>query len=193
MLGVLVVAGGVALAWDFFMRPKPRHVSNLPTAGMTTQGMLDSLRGCVQGRDWERALQWAHACNVSQPRAAGLLLNESLAWHNYAQGGSRRWAGRSASRTSLDRMELERMSAVLNDSAAAVARDDAEWANIRRWRGEQYEVLGLPLDAMQAYDEAMQRVPGFKPARDRMAWLQRMLVDPMNPRGVTAADALPRP
>jgi hypothetical protein len=153
--------------------------------------MLDSLRVSVGAKDWDRALLWARAASRLRPGTASLILNEGLQSHNYAQAGSGRWPGRSAARTSLDRMELEKRAAAMFDSAGAVARTDVEWANIQRWRGEQYEVLGLPLDAMRAYEDALDRVPDYKPARDRLAWLQRLFVRPADPASVTARDAAP--
>ena len=73
-----------------------------------------------------------------------------------------------------------------------MARTDEEWANIQRSRGVQYEVLGLPLDALRAYDDALKRIPDFQPARGRAAWMQRVFVRPTDPAGVTAKDAAPR-
>jgi tetratricopeptide (TPR) repeat protein len=185
------VAAGLAVLWWHFA-PKPRAAGGPATHGLETEQMLDSLQACVGAREWDRALEWARAINLSRPGTASLLLDEGLAWHNYAQGGSHRWPGRSASRTSLDRIELEERAAAMFDSASAVARTDVEWANIQRWRGLQYEVLGLPLDAIQAYGEALRRVPDYKPARDRLVWMQRLLVRPTNPASVTAKDAEPR-
>ena len=190
LAAVLVAAVLAVLAWRF--TAKPRAVDGVPTRGLATEQMLDSLTACVRASEWDRALQWARASNLSRPGTASLILNEALQWHNYAQGGSRRWPGRSASRTSLDRIELEKTAAALFDSAAAVARTDDEWANIQSWRGAQYEALRLPLDAMQAYNDALSRVPDYKPARARMQWLQRKFVRPTDPASVTAKDVEPR-
>lgn len=165
----------------------------LPVAGMTTEAMLDSVRVHFDRRDWVAALQWAHECNVSAPGTPSLLLNEALAWHNFAQDPSQEWPGRPASRTSLDRIEMEKRAFALLDSAEAVATGDEEWANLRRWRGTQYEVLGLPLDALLAYDTALQRAPGYRPAMERLSWLQRVIIDPADPKGVTAEKSRPHP
>jgi hypothetical protein len=186
-----LVAVAFALLW-WRIAPRPHAAEEIATRGLATEQMLDSLRACVGAKDWDRALLWARAANRSRPGTASLILNEGLQSHNYAQSGSGRWPGRSAARTSLDRMELEKRAAAMFDSAAAVARTDDEWANIQRWRGEQYEVLGLPLDALRAYDDALDRAPDFKPARARAEWLQRMFVRPADPASVSAMDAAPR-
>lgn len=163
------------------------------TEGLSTANMLDSVRTHFTAHQWDAALAWAHASNVAEPGNARLLLNEALAWHNYAQDATQRWPGRSATRTSLDRIELEKHAFALLDSAEAVAGSDEEWANVRRWRGTQYEVLGLPLDAVQAYEDALARSPGHRATIERFGWLQRMIVRPSDPKSVTAEDAALRP
>ena len=194
--GAAVVALAAAGLWfAYFGKTRASgtpHVS-VRADGLTTQQMLDSVRTHFEAHQWDAALAWAHASNVSEPGNARLLLNEALAWHNYAQDATQRWPGRSATRTSLDRIELEKHAFALLDSAEAVAGSDEEWANVRRWRGTQYEVLGSPLDAVQAYEEALARFPGHRATIERFGWLQRLIVRPSDPKSVTAEDAAPRP
>lgn len=189
---VVLAAAGLAYAfWGPTRASRTLHPT-VRTDGLTTQNMLDSVRTHFEAHQWDAALAWAHASNVSEPGNARLLLNEALAWHNYAQDATQRWPGRSATRTSLDRIELEKHAFALLDSAEAVAGSDEEWANVRRWRGTQYEVLGLPLDAVQAYEEALARFPGHRGTIERFGWLQRVIVRPSDPKSVTAEDAAPR-
>ncbi|MCC6652633.1 MAG: hypothetical protein IT348_15890 [Candidatus Eisenbacteria bacterium] len=198
LMGAVVV--GIALAafgwWRLRAATERSNVPRegaIPVAGMTTEAMLDSVRVHFERRDWAVALRWAHECNVSAPGTPSLLLNEALAWHNFAQDPSQEWPGRPASRTSLDRIEMEKRAFALLDSAEAVATGPEEWANLRRWRGTQYEVLGLPLDALLSYDTALQRSPGYRPAMERLSWLQRVIIDPADPKGVTAEKSRPHP
>ncbi len=197
-LGAAVAVAVLGAAFAFFWRGRgPQDgTADVPasaSAGLTSAQRLDSVRTHFEAHQWDRALAWAHAANVAEPGNAQLLLNEALAWHNYAQDATQRWPGRSATRTSLDRIEFERHAFALLDSAEAVARTDEEWANIRRWRGTQYEVLGSPLDALSAYESALARVPGHRATIERMGWIQRLIVRPSDPKSVTAADAAPRP
>ncbi|MBI5168124.1 MAG: hypothetical protein HZA61_01410 [Candidatus Eisenbacteria bacterium] len=197
-LAATVAVAVLGVAFAFFWRGRGTRDGaaagpSLPVEGLTATQMLDSVRTHFEAHQWDRALAWAHASNVAEPGDARLLLNEALAWHNYAQDATQRWPGRSATRTSLDRIEFEKHAFALLDSAEAVARTDEEWANVRRWRGTQYEVLGSPLDAVQAYEEALARSPGHRATIERFGWIQRLIVRPSDPKSVTAQDAAPRP
>ncbi|MFN8587025.1 MAG: hypothetical protein U0704_04410 [Candidatus Eisenbacteria bacterium] len=196
----LVASAGAAWWWRAGRAPEPvaaqgaGHVAALPDhRGMGGQQMLDSVRVHFEARDWVGGLAWSHAMNVAFPGTSNLLLNEALAWHNYARGGVERWEGRWDARSSLDRMEFEKRAFALLDSAYAVATSDAERANIDRWRGNQYELIGSPLDAMQAYDASLKKVPGNPNVLPRVSWLQRLLIRPGDPKSVTAKDSAPLP
>jgi len=71
LLAALMV-GSLALLW-WRLGPKPRAAEGLPASGLGTEQMLDSLRACVSAHEWDRALRWARAINVSRPGTASLL------------------------------------------------------------------------------------------------------------------------
>lgn len=192
VLLVVCVAASALLLWRG--RGAAPAASAIPGAiGLDAASMLDSTRARFNAHDWVGGLAWAHEMNVRFPGNPNYLINEALAWHNYAREGTEIAGGRTAARTSLDRMLCENRAFALLDSAAAVAPDDATRANVDRWRGAQYELIGFPMDAMAAYDAALKRVPGQPDVLQRAAWLQRVLIRPGDPRSVTAADAAPRP
>lgn len=186
---------GIAAAALYVWRGRGASAASgaLPGAvGLDAASMLDSTRARFNAHDWVGGLAWAHEMNVRFPGNPNYLINEALAWHNYAREGTEIAGGRTAARTSLDRMLCENRAFALLDSAAAVAPNDATRANVDRWRGAQYELIGFPMDAMAAYDAALKRVPGQPDVLQRAAWLQRVLIRPGDPRSVTAADAAPR-
>lgn len=192
--GVLVAVAAVVAVIALWRRPEtaPMLDPRMPDySGMSGQQMLDSVRVRFETRDWLGALAWSHAINTAYPRNSKLLLNEALAWHNYARSGAAQWEGRWDARTSLDRIEFEKRAFQLLDSAYAAAAADSERANVDRWRGTQYEVLGSPADAMQAYDAAIKQAPGNVEILTRISWLQRLLIRPRDPNSVTTKDAEP--
>jgi hypothetical protein len=156
---------------------------------VASPALLDSLRDAQAGSDWERATRWFQRAVDTEPRNPQFLLGLALARHNLLWTGAARDRGRTPSRTSLERTVTEQRVLALLDSAAACARDDAEWARIRRWSGQIYESMELPLDGLQVYLEALDRQPGFAPARDRAGAVLKMLRDPQArpPGGVTPA------
>jgi hypothetical protein len=156
---------------------------------VASPALLDSLRDAQAGNDWERATRWFQRAVDAEPRNPQFLLGLALARHNLLWTGAARDRGRTPSRTSLGRAVTEQQVLALLDSAAACARDDAEWARIRRWSGQIYESMELPLDALQVYLEVLERTPGFEPARDRAGSVLKMLRDPQArpPGGVTPA------
>ncbi len=192
VLALVVVAVVAAVVW------RARHSDSRAQApggagSRDAKSMLDSTRSRFLAHDWVGGLALAHEMNVAFPGTSNLLLNEALAWHNYAREGVDLAGGRSATRTSLDRIECEKRAFALLDSAYQVAPDEATRANIDRWRGAQYELLGFSMDAIAAHDAACKRAPGHREALQRAAWLQRLLIRPGDPGSVTAKDAEPRP
>ena len=190
LLVLLALAVAAVFAWRFAFPPGANE-GGVP-AGLGAQQLEDSLKASVLARDWEPALKWARAANASaHPTAAGLL-NEGMAWHNYAEGGSHRWPGRSAMRTSLDRIDLEKRAWALFDSAQAVAGTEYYRAQVEHWRGVQFDVLGLPIDALGAYEAAYARTPEDQAMHARLVWMIHLIVRPTDPRSVTPKDVEPR-
>ena len=168
LLAVLV--GGVLGMWALQLQ-RARPVS--------PEAMTDSLRVAYAEKDWEGALRWARRLVASEPSNPTLVLSLGLAWHNYSLGGSRYGRERSATRTSLERMEMESRALALVDSAAAGARTAEEWAEALTWSGKSYETLGLPLDALQTYTAVRERLPEYPPVLPRFVFVVKSLQDPL--------------
>jgi hypothetical protein len=147
---------------------------------LATPAMAESARVVIAENDWERALHWTRRLALAEPENPMFTLGLGLAWHNHAWGGSRYGRARSATRTSLDRIEMELRALALIDSAVNRARTTEEWARAGRWYGQTYENLGLPLDALEIYQRIRQEHPGYQPILPRVAFLMQSLRDPVN-------------
>jgi hypothetical protein len=140
-------------------------------------GIGDSLRGAVLARDWEQVARWSAMLVAAEPRNSTYLLDLGLATHDVVWD-SQPGRVRAATRTSLDRIVREQQAFALLDSAAATAATPEQWASARRYAGQSYENLGLPLDAMEAYAEVRMRQPGYQPALGRVSRVLQLLKDP---------------
>jgi hypothetical protein len=177
-LGVGLVALGVlALVVAVVLARLPglhgRRAAPLPA------GVADSLRAAVSARDWERVRHWSEMLVATEPRNSGYLFDLGLSAHDIVWDAPQGRA-RSAARTSLDRIERERFALALMDSSAATAGTPEEWARARRYAGQMYENLGLPLDAMEIYAEVRMRQPGYEPALVRVSRVLQILKDPQS-------------
>ncbi len=172
-LALLLLA---AAAWNLAHRrstPAGPAKETLPIAVL-----MDSVRAAEQAQDWARSVRWFRRVAATEPTNPTYLLGLALSQHNLMWVGSADNPGRSAARTSLDRIRMQLHVLALLDSAVANVRDDDEWAQVRRWSGQAYENLGLPLDAMQVYTEIRLQNPGFQPTLMRAQGQLKILRDP---------------
>ena len=67
------------------------------------------------------------------------------------------------------------------DSSAVAAGEPARWLDSGMHLAQLYETLGLPGDALVAYETIRQRMPlKLRPAM-RAYWLRALLLDPVDP------------
>jgi hypothetical protein len=151
-----------------------------PRDGLTPLQMADSLAAATRVLDTERALDWATRLDRAMPGQSSVVRNVGVAHHNYATYQRMRHVRpRPALRTSLDRLHHERLALALVDSAAALARTDEEWTRAREWRARLFDYLGLPIEALAAYDEPAGRGIAYPPMAERAAKLRARLADPL--------------
>ena len=155
--------------------------------------LLDSVRAAEQARDWANSVRWFQRVAAAAPTNSRYLLGLALSQHNLMALGNAGQPGRPVARTSLDRIRVELHVLALLDSAAANARDNDEWARARRWSGQTYDNLSLPLDALQIYTEIWMRNPGFQPTLARLQGQLKTLRDPqaLPATGTTQSPAAP--
>lgn len=127
------------------------------------------------------------------PRDPVELRGLALAEHNRAWVASPSAPERSATRTSLERIAMERRALALLDSSAAKARTPDEWARARYWTGMVHENLGLTVDALRIYTGVHMRAPGTTPALAHAAALMGYLRDPQPPAAPASAPVTTEP
>ena len=179
----LVLVAVAAAAWLALRLRSPRPTRDGHDA-LTPAAMAESTRAAYAVKDWAAALHWARHLAGTDPSNPSLGLGLGLAWHNLAWGGAGYGRERTATRTSLDRVEMERRALALMDTATAHARDETEWVRSSMWLGQTYENVGLPLDALAIYARVRERQPRYGPVESRMTWVLNSLRDPL---GTTAA------
>jgi len=86
---------------------------------------------------------------------------------------------RSATRTSLERIEMESRALAHIDSAATGMTSDESWAEAIISAGQVYETLGLPLEALQHYLAANERLPNHPAVLSHLVFIERSLRDPL--------------
>jgi hypothetical protein len=139
---------------------------------------MDSVRVAEDARDWAETVRWFRRVAAIQPTNPMVLVGLALAQQNLMWVGRADSPDRASVRTSLERIRTQREVLALIDSATALTHSDAEWAQVRRWSGQSYENLSLPLDALQIYTEIRSRVPGFQPTLQRAEGQLQILRDP---------------
>lgn len=55
---------------------------------------------------------------------------------------------------------------------------------VRHWRGQLYENLGLPLDALAIYQDVLRLTPDYPATLPRLAWVNTHLMNPLTEEGV---------
>ncbi len=179
-LAFLVALGTLAGWWFTRPRARPAPVGDPST---TRAALLESLQVADAAQDWERQLVLTRLLVDREPRSSPLLLGLGLAWNNYAWVGGRYARARTSTRTTLERMRIERWAFQLLDSAATVARTPEGLTLVQVWRGQMYENLGLPADALALYQSALGRSPGDAKARERTSFVMKQFHDPVAPPG----------
>jgi hypothetical protein len=170
-----ILVGGALGMWALM---RQRTVP-LPPPSISATAMAESMRVAYAEKDWEDALHWARLLVAAESSNPTLVLSLGLAMHNYSLGGSRYGRERSATRTSLERIEMELRSLTLIDSAATEMRSDEQWAEAMSWSGQAYETMGLPLDALQYYTAVRERLPDYPPVLPRVVFVVKSLRDPL--------------
>ncbi len=171
--GAAAVLAGAVLAW--WLLPPRREAPRDPRATVPSSAAAESATRAIAAEDWAASLYWADLLAAREPRNSRLMLNLAMASNNFAFGGHRSARARDATRSSLERARIERRAFALLDSAAALTGDARESAYILEWRGQLYEVLGLPLEALVVYGGALERFPDSPEARTRMGLLYSAL------------------
>jgi hypothetical protein len=160
-------------------KPHPRGAREATIADMA---MLDSLRVADARRDWVTSLFWAERLGARRPRDHGVLLARGTAWSNYAlDQRPGRVLARPALRTSLERTECMGRALTLVDSAAMAARVPGKWVDAMMRLGHIEETLGLPGDALIAYEAVRQQLRDESAPALRAYWLRALFYDPVNP------------
>jgi hypothetical protein len=149
-----------------------------PLTSISTTTMLDSALVTLREQDWKDALHWARLLVAAEPSNPAWVLHLGVISHNYSFTWSKVGRIRSVTRTSLERIELESRALAFMDSAAAWTRSDEQWADAKSQGGQVNEALGLPLEALQYYIAACERVPDYPAALPHAVFIEKSLRDP---------------
>jgi hypothetical protein len=175
ILLIAVLVGGATGMWALVRQ----RTAPSPAPPISATAMADSTLAADARKDFEDVLHWARLMAAAEPSNPTLVLILGLAWHNYSFMGSRYGRERSATRTSLERIEMETRALALIDSAAAGMRSNEQWAEAMSEGGQVYENLGLPLDALQYYTAVHERLPNYPPVLPRVVFVVKSLRDPL--------------
>jgi hypothetical protein len=180
VLLLTVLVGGASGSWALMHRrsgpPAPPPIS--------TAAMTESTRVASDARDWEGTLHWARALVAAEPANPAFAVCLGMVWHDYSFLRSRYGRDRPATRTSLERIEMESRALALIDSAATAMRSDEQWAEAMSSAGQVYETLGLPLEALQHYLAVRQRRPSYTSVLPRIVFVVKSLREPLTvPKG----------
>lgn len=183
----LVLAAGVGV---LLMRGRGHGPGSADraTSELGSREMLERERQAIERKDWAEAYDWAARLARREPHNASLVLAEGTALHNVAWG-VKRSDQRYTARTSLDRLTLDLQAMALMDSSARMADTPEVWSRARAWQGQLYEVLGLPIDALDIYYEVGQRVPADSKAMSRGRYVLGLLREPLPKPGAPPAPA----
>jgi hypothetical protein len=175
ILVLAILVGGTLGMWALMRQRKAPP----PLPPISATDMADSALAADAKQDFGEVLRWARLMAATEPSNPSLVLLIGIALHNYSFVGSRYGRERSATRTSLERIEMESRALVLIDSAAAGMRSDEEWAEAMSSGGQINENLGLPLDALQYYTTLRARAPDYTPVIPRVIFVVKSLRDPL--------------
>jgi hypothetical protein len=185
----LLVVASVAIAavslWAASRWRRP--VTAPPRETLPVATLIDSVKATDRAQDRAGLCYWLQRLRATSPRDPRYQLALAMAWHNLAWVGVPYGRERSATRTSLERVTMEKRVLALMDSATVDARTPAEWARAQYWSGVVRENLGLTTDALRIYTGAHLRAPGATPALTHAAALMKYLSDPRPPAAPSAA------
>ena len=173
-LAAVVVLGVVGvLVWRAIdMRRRYPHLS--------AYALADSLAATTARHDYDASLTWARALAAADPRNSIVIRKLAVALHNQAtMVDSSRGRARPPYRTSLDRMRREHLALACLDSALTLASGNGDnWRRAEGWKGRLYEYLGLPLEALEAYQAVGSVAPGDSEVVERAQAVEVLLLNP---------------
>jgi len=182
---VAIIAGGM-----YWMRSHPRRMPDPITdrlaAGLSTAALAESVDAAHARHDWLSAVRWGRPLVDRMPRNADALCDLALAIHNVSLVGTLR--------NSLQRMRYDNLAIALMDSSRVCASNLADWIRAERYLGNFYEILGLPLEALERYEAILARAPRDSVGLARRYWVAAHLMDPRStdfPRFKSGDDPLP--
>jgi len=169
-----VVVMGVLVASVLWMRGRGGS-----GRGADAAALADSAAAAHDRRDWLGAMHWGTLLVARSPRDAAALCDLALAIHNVALARTAAPGGaKPPLRNSLERTRYDRLAIALMDSSRACARRLDDWARAERYLGNFYEILGLPLEALERYETILERAPSDSVALARRYWVATHLMDP---------------
>lgn len=181
----IVVLTGIALVLvvaTLLLRPQRPGERFMAPASATDFALRDSLAAADASRDWVRAVRWAERLGARRPYDHTVLLARGIVWSNFAIDQRRdRLRPRPALRTSLERIGCMRRSLGLIDSSSVAADTRKRWVDSGNGLAGTYETLGLPGDALIAYETIKQRLPDERYPAMRAYMLRALLYDPVHP------------
>lgn len=173
----------VAVAAVALLRPRLREPERPAQSTVADERtILDSLQAADARRDWVSTVLWSERLGRIRPRDHAVLIARGSAWSNYAvDQRPGRVFPRPALRTSLERMECQRRAVGLMDSSALATGELAQWLDSGERLAQLYEHLGLPGDALLAYETIKHRLPDELGPAIRAYWLRALFYDPVDP------------
>jgi hypothetical protein len=181
-VAIILTAVAIAIALVLALRNRTPSSRLAALRQGSDRELLDSLQAADQRRDWARALVVAERLARLRPLDHGVLLARGTLWSNYAvdqrQGRAR---PRPALRTSLERMACMRRAIGLIDSSSVSADTELRWLDSGTRLARLYETLGLPGDALIAYETIKQRLPNEVAPAMRAYWMRALFYDPVHP------------
>jgi hypothetical protein len=172
-LFAVLVAGALVL-WLFVRQ----RTASSPPPPIPTTTMVENALAAYRKQDWKEALHWARLLVAAEPSNPTWGLHLGVVWHNYSFAWSKYGRVRSVTRTSLERIEMESRALAFMDSAATWTRSDQQWAEAKSLGGQVNEALGLPLEALQYYVAACERVRDYPAALPHAIFIAKSLRDP---------------
>ncbi|OGF16606.1 MAG: hypothetical protein A2W00_02105 [Candidatus Eisenbacteria bacterium RBG_16_71_46] len=183
-LALALIAG----AW--LARTRPWAPARGAGAGAQAKAFSDSLLVATERDDFGSALAWARTLAALEPGNAIARFNLGIALRNQLMAPrSRTDTLRPPVRTSLERLRLAAAALDVLDSALALSRTPETWTQAAMQKGNVFEYLGLPIEALAVYQAVNRRFPDFTPAAQRTYGLGIHLANPLAPMVLTLEPA----
>lgn len=145
---------------------------------LTIEAIDDSLRAAVESGRRDRTLEWLARYRALRPESDDAKILHAIALHDFVWGVPEGGRARTATRTSLDRVEAELQSLAILDTVFNTAPDPATRVRAGRYFGNGFENYGLTVDALFVYASALQLGTGDTLVAGRVRHLQQALRDP---------------